>query len=142
MLTRHPSWQNLLRQYVAHTEPLPFARGRLDCVMFALDAVKTITGVDLCPDARDAYDTRAGAVKFLRSRGVDTLQEFAMQGTQKFGLPLIDPELAMPGDLALVKSGDIGHALAIRYVRGFITKAVGQRGLATVDEAVMCWRVG
>lgn len=142
MITRHPDWQKLLKQYVTQAEARPFVRSQCDCVMFALDAVKVMTGMDMCPSARGAYSSRAGASRWIKGQGARSLEEYARRIAIQYRLEETDPMFCAVGDIAVVHSGDIGQSLAIRWISGFITKPAGKSGLSVSHDPIVCWRLG
>jgi len=141
MLVRHPDWQKLLAAYLKVAEQRDFERGECDCCTFALDAIKTMTGVDLLPSLRGAYSTGNGARRYIAEQKCSSLEDLARRLAVQYRLEEIPAMFSMVGDVAVVKTGDIGQSLAIRWTRGFTTKAVGKRALVMVADPIIVWRV-
>ena len=62
-LTRVDGWPERLAEYLDRRALLPFSWGMQDCAMFAADAVKEITGVDIAEDLRGTYSNADQALR-------------------------------------------------------------------------------
>ena len=124
----------LLLDYVECCRLRPFAWGRHDCALFAAGAVLTLTGHDPAADARGAYTTEWGALRWLKRQGM-TLRELA---AQRLGEPR-PVLLARRGDLVwLPDPGALGVCL------GHDCAFPGPAGLEfrPLADCACCWRIG
>lgn len=118
-----------------------FQYGKTDCCTFSLDAVKSITGVDICPSARGAYSTKRSGMAWLKAQGANSLDDFFRRIAIQHGLEEVAPMFSMVGDIAVLKTPGDGQSLGIRWVKGFVTRMVGSTGFASVYDPITCWRV-
>jgi len=136
-MSRHPQWEARLADFVAENMARPYAWGSWDCVLFAADAVKAITGEDHGRGHRRKYKNSVGAFRYLKELGFDSPEA------------LIDSVLeekpvgfAGRGDLVLTEDGI--PALSM----GAFALSVGQEGnhegLVRVprEQWVKAWAVG
>ena len=93
---RREGWE--IRLSKAMTEGLrkPHAWGENDCVTFAADCVKAITGQDPVSDLRGTYDSPEGAARIMIALGYKNLGDCIASR-----LPEIDPSQARRGDVVL-----------------------------------------
>lgn len=67
---RKVGWEVLLDAYLRDVAEKEFAYGICDCVIFASDAVKIMTGIDPMLEGRDRYDDlKVGAALIAKHRG-------------------------------------------------------------------------
>jgi hypothetical protein len=69
MVRRIENWPLLLSAFLRARRDVPFQWGENDCVMFAADAVRAITGVDYAAGWRGTYSTEEQAADLLKSGG-------------------------------------------------------------------------
>jgi hypothetical protein len=130
-IKRLPNWQSELSDYISSVEYMPFRWGKNDCVTFAANAVRAMTGVDPIEGYRD-YSTEAES-KIVTARAgyrnhVDGVKE-------KF--KKIPVALAMPGDIAVLEK----HSLGI--VQGMSVFRPGPEGvvLSPLSDVKAVYRV-
>lgn len=130
---RLPDWQTRLGDLIGQRMRAPFAWGRHDCVMFAADAVLAVTGADLAQGLRGTYTTADEAAAVLQQHG--GLIELCIR---RLG-PVVPVTLAQPGDVGLVRMGDV-PALVVCGGAHFL--GVGAAGLQPMlpEEVVRTWR--
>jgi hypothetical protein len=133
-LTRLPDWQLYLDDLVHSRLRRPFVWGSNDCALFAADAVRAITGVDLADGLRN-HHTALQAARALRRRG--GIHAIA---ASKMGEPR-EAHDARPGDVVMI-DGAGGHALAVCV--GSLYLLPGPEGLQSgpMSSALKTWRVG
>ena len=71
-MNRLPDWEQRLHDLVAANIARPHEYGRHDCLIFAANAVKAITGKDLGRGHRGKYDSHAKAYRHLKQMGFDS----------------------------------------------------------------------
>jgi cell wall-associated NlpC family hydrolase len=132
-IQRWQDWPERLDLFIRARERVPFAWGTNDCALFAADAVRAMTGVDVAQWARGKYRTQQGAARLLTKRGglaalVDAL------------LPAVPPLTAQRGDVVMFKGAN-GMQLGVCLGGQFVVTA--ERGLVVrpLTLATMAWRV-
>lgn len=71
-MNRHPQWEERLIALVTKRMATPYAWGEHDCLLFAAEAVKALTGKDHARKHRGKYDSFASAYAYLRTLGHDS----------------------------------------------------------------------
>ena len=130
---RLPDWQLRFEQFVMQRLSAEFAWGRNDCGLFAADAVRAITGVDLAPHLRAHTDARGALVALRGYGGVANLASACLG-------PAAPAVQACVGDVVLLP---MGKRLALGICNGATAIGPGPSGLAHVPmaDALMCWRL-
>ena len=144
-LTRTPHWATReFHQFLLVRAKEPFIWGKNDCSLFAADAIRSFTGVDLADDFRGKYTDEASAMKVCKSvTGTATIEAAAEWCAQKYGLAeWPTPLLAKRGDLVLVNES--GRLIsAVIHLNGRHAVTVGEDGLKRllVTSVVRAWAV-
>ena len=73
--TRRDDWPERLDAYILETTHRPWGWGRKDCVMWALGAVKAMTGKDPARGIRGKYRTEKQAFETLEILGCKTVHQ-------------------------------------------------------------------
>lgn len=97
---RHPQWEQRLAEFAARHRSKAFKWGSVDCMIFAANAVKAVTGKDYARGHRGKYKSPLGAAKHLKGLGY-TSPEAMLDA-------LLDekiPAFAQRGDIVLAKDG-------------------------------------
>lgn len=131
---RLPDWQVRLAALITARLQAPFAWGRMDCCLFAADAIQACTGHDPAADLRGTYATAEQAAQVLhRAGGV------AGAAIKRAG-PVVPVALAQPGDIGLLTRGVDHPALAV--YGGTVWHAPGAAGLQSHAAAAVtrAWR--
>lgn len=102
MIKRQENWREALIKYLGEAAQIPFKAGQHDCAIFAADAVRAMTGVDLAVDWRSTYSTLNGGIAALNAAGF--VDQIAMAAEHFEAIPIA---FANPGDLAVVKRGKL-----------------------------------
>ncbi|WP_114393511.1 DUF6950 family protein [Oleisolibacter albus] len=139
-MTRLPDWPERLDRVVEAARHSTFAWGRVDCCLFAADAVVAVTGVDPAAPWRGTYADAGTATRLLARMG--GLSAMAARVARHHGWPAVPPAFLGRGDVALVRLDDGRHALAVCLGAALVLPA--QRGLAALDRtrALSGWRIG
>lgn len=145
MLSRLPQWDTTyLHQFLLDSANKPFEWGTFDCALFAADAIKSFTGVDLASDFRNKYHDHISAVRTIKElTGGTTIADAAAHCAQKYGLiQLASPLLAQRGDLVLVQNGNQLVA-GIIHLNGRHAVIVGEHGLQreSIRNVKRAWRI-
>lgn len=134
MSARHPFWEQRLLALVERERDRPYRYGRHDCLLWAANAVKAVTGADYAKGHRGKYKSAASASRYLRQAfGVetpeallDTLFEQKPIGfAQRGDIILADdgiPAVCM-GDFALSPGEEGNRAGLVRVPRAQWAKA-------------------
>jgi hypothetical protein len=137
-LEHKSNWRVYLDALLFARLQTPFRWGTNDCALFAADAVRDTTGVDLAVDLR-GYSTARQALRIIRACG--GLPAIA---TRALGEP-IPSTYACTGDVALVPASNTGKRLALAVcVSAEKAASPGADGLQFVPmhHAHCVWRVG
>lgn len=115
---------------------LPFAWGRHDCLTWAWDCAKAITGRDPGKKFRGRYKTAAGALKHRMREGCPTMDK-----TARYFFPEIPLSEARSGDWALFDNLDGTEGIGV--VAGPQLVARGLAGLVVlpISAATKAYRV-
>lgn len=137
MTQRIQGWEQALVTSTASKLRTVWAWGEHDCIIFAADCIKAMTGQDLAEEFRGQYDNEAEAWALLGSIGYEDLGALVSSR-----LPEIKPRDAMRGDVVLM-AGEEGDFVAI--CDGLT--AVGPRAPRGINHNPMtaakrAWRVG
>lgn len=135
MTTRKLDWQLAFATCVAENQDRPFIWGEHDCVLWAANAVLSITGFDAAEGFRDRYSTALGAAKLLKEfGGMEALV------TAKLEREPTPPAFANVGDILMVMQE--GQPM-LAVCNGETMLAPGLSGLVSLPtlSAVKAWKV-
>ena len=121
---RLPDWSARLAALVNTNARRPYVHDRFDCIAFAQEAVRTITGVTLLPGVELPSGGWLSCAKFLIRYGLDDLEELAVAA---LGQPRGRPDESMSGDLVSWEISGEFH-LAVR---------AGDEAVTTSDTGLM-----
>jgi hypothetical protein len=148
-LQRKPHWATReLHNFLLARAHAPFVWGTNDCALFAADAIKAITDIDIAADFRGKYATEAEAFALIQTvtgKGTDTataVGDAAEWCAGKAGLVEIAPRFAQRGDLLVME--DSGRLSAgIVHLTGRHGVSVGHDGLLRLPVATWtrAWHV-
>lgn len=143
-MTRHPNWHIELDEFLRQHQSLPFVWGANDCCLFAANAVKSITGIDIADDFRDKYTDQASAFALIEHvTGGTSVTDAVLYCAGKHGLTKWPyPLQAQRGDLCAV--GNDGNIIAgIIDLSGRYVAAMGDSGIVRLplSAIVRAWHV-
>lgn len=129
---RVDGWESRLAGYLEQARHQPFAWGENDCALWSARWVRTATGRDFLPDWRGRYSTRLGAVRLMKRRGYDGVEDIA-----DAVLPPVPPQFARRGDLVLHPQGALG------ICAGRLAYFLGEAGPTALETAACpaAWKV-
>ncbi|WGL97226.1 hypothetical protein QE177_08265 [Arsenophonus sp. aPb] len=130
---RHPNWVIRLPHTLRAAMSRPFLWGEHDCCLFAADCVIAVCDFDPCSTIRGRYNTKAGALRVLKSE-FGTLED----ALNRFFTVAQD---ARPrrGDIVMF-DGDDGLTLGVFWANK--VWAVTHDGARHVNKTpIMAWRV-
>lgn len=144
-LTRIPNWATQsLNTFLLQRASVPFEWGKNDCCMFAADAVKAMTGVDIAIDFRGKYTDQASAMQAIKTiANGTTVADAAAYCAVKAGLTELEhPLMAQRGDLVIVQD-TMGLIAGIVHLNGRHVVVVGEEGLKRqpITNVKRAWRV-
>jgi hypothetical protein len=130
---RSETWDIDLMAFIKSREKTSFEWGIHDCVLFACDCARAMTGADLAAKYR-GYSTEEGAGAIIKEAG--GLRSLV---TANIG-PEISPKMAKRGDWVMMEQ-DGGPAVAVCV--GVMAIAAGKKGLVMrrMTDAAAAWRI-
>lgn len=129
IIARAPDWEERLAVYLDRVAQEPFAWGEHDCALFAMGAVKAMTGVDPAELYRGTYSDRSGSADALRTLGSGTLLKTI---TAWFGTPK-HPSLAHRGDVVMRDRNTLG--ICVGLYCWFVGEEGSHAGLVALPTA-------
>jgi hypothetical protein len=148
----HPHWQELLHGYFLRRQNEAFKWGTMDCCLFACDAIRELTDVDLAQDFRGQYDSLLSAVRAMKTftaagsespdEELDLVEAVAVKIATQFGIEEVPVLMAQRGDVLLLDSRP-GKGLGILGLRGTHAHCAGLDGVVDVPlhECFRAWRI-
>lgn len=140
-LRRQPGWETALTDFLKAAAARPFSWGEHDCLLFAADWVRRMTGVDCAAPHRGKYKTARGAAGVLRRMGVADAADVPDMFAPRHEVPA----LARRGDIVAVPAGADGE-LCVGVVddSGVHVAVVSPEGLTRypLERAAVSWRIG
>ena len=132
ILKRKSDWEQSLYNYISSKRHEPFVYGSNDCCTFSLDAIVSITGVDIMSEFRGKYNSLTSSLRALREIGNGNVES-----TIDAKLPEIPVSSAKRGDLAFF-DGSLG------VIMGSFAWFVSDDGLERVPRSMWdkAWSVG
>lgn len=130
-LDKHNHWHTRhFNDFLISSATTPFKYGSWDCCLFAADAIKSFTDVDIADDFRGKYTTKLGALKAIKSvTGGSSIEDAVAYCANKHGLvEHTFPLMAKRGDLVLVDNS--GELIAgVVHLNGRHAISVSESGL-------------
>lgn len=131
---RVEGWEKIAQDYLQVAAETPFVWGSADCVLFASDLVKAMTGIDPAIDVRGRYASKEEAQSLVEYEK----PEFVIGKYFK----KINPKLAQRGDIVLKKT-DEGFSFGIIWDgRAFFRTETSGLLKLKVAEDMLAWRIG
>jgi hypothetical protein len=140
---RYVDWQVRLGNYFSSVRDREFKWGEFDCCIFACDAVREQTGLDLAAEFRGIYFSYGSAVKMMRRFCGGGVEQVAEKVTAQFNIPEVPRLCARRGDVMLLDT-ERGPALGIVGLDGWMVFGASFKGLSRTP-LVLCrraWRIG
>jgi len=134
---RYHDWPEKMHDVIRAAKRIEFEWGKHDCLLFSMDCVEAMTGVDHVKKLRGKYETEIGVLRaFRKIENVRTLPELI----DKYFGDRVEATGARRGDLVLA-SVDSVEALGIVAGRNAIFLC--KTGIRTVPlkECSCTWRV-
>ena len=128
------NWQSVFARTIEEHRHRPFRWGEHDCVLFAADVVKALTGVDHASPFRGLYDSPAQAMRIAARYGGLRGAVCTFLGQE------INPKFAQRGDVVLMKNGG---RLVLGACVGAKCVCPGETGLVFLKmrDAIAAWKV-
>jgi Domain of unknown function (DUF6950) len=157
----HTHWQELLHGYFLRRQNEAFLWGTMDCCLFACDAVRELTDVDLAADFRGKYDSLLSAVRVMKKfvaepftakdaktakktpeEEMHLVELVAEKIAAQFAIEEVPVMMAQRGDVLLLDS-PLGKGLGILGLRGTHVHCAGPDGVVDVPlhECFRAWRI-
>lgn len=115
MINRVSDWEQKLFDVVSSAREQDFEYGQFDCCLFASRVIGEITGSD--PAEQFGFDlsytNRRQAIRELREKGYDSLEEMVEDVAEKRGWDEKDNGFAKRGDIAIVETNSGFNAVGI-----------------------------
>jgi hypothetical protein len=130
VLTRKDNWPEELDTFFKSRRDIPFKMGENDCGLFACDAVKAMTGVDLAVKLRGTYTDAQGEEEVLRVLAI------------RAEIKVIPVKQARRGDIVMY-TGDNGPGLLVVSGDGIHCLGPGESGIRSIplDKCSIAWRI-
>lgn len=132
MVERLSNWESNLSDYLASKREETFQYGKYDCAHFAAGAVKAITGQNPMADIDQAYDTKIGSLRVIKSLGHTNLEQ------------VLD-EMFYPCSIGFAQTGDLAfHDGSVGVVVGGKAVFATEIGYTMIDrsEWTKAWGIG
>ncbi|MBL9046805.1 MAG: hypothetical protein JNK34_05755 [Tabrizicola sp.] len=133
---RSADWRTSLLAFVAEARHRTLVYGEYDCALFAAEAVRVMTGLDLAAPFRGRYTTLEGGLRVLRRHGFADHVALA-----RAELETIAVAAAMPGDLAVFAVDPVPALGVVQGAAVYVLGRNGGLGLMPLTEAVEAFRV-
>ena len=143
---RVDNWEKKLHQLIGAAREENFQYGRFDCTLFAAKVVAELTNWDPVEemDWDVSYENRKEAVKVLRDRHYDSIEDMVQDIADMRDWEIKQPAFAQRGDVALVEDEDGYNALGVVIDHRIALPSSDEgTGLASVDreDAKKVWGV-
>jgi hypothetical protein len=126
---RPEGWEDRLLEEVERHGDLPFEYGVSDCITFAVDCAKAITGTDVMEHRRN-YENQIGAAKALRREGFNDVGDFLASEFEE-----IPPALAGRGDLGVIEGDEA--TVAVVFVGAHVVGKEQPGGVRQVSRSLV-----
>ena len=100
-LIRVDGWETRLDEFITSRINKRFVWGEHDCALFACDAIKEITSIDVAYWFRNKYRNKSTAYELLKDFGGGGLLETVQKLSKEFDMPEIKMSFAGRGDWVL-----------------------------------------
>jgi hypothetical protein len=134
-LQRLKGWEHKLYAETLSAMSKAHAWGQHDCVTFAADIVRTLTGGRLRDDLRGTYDSPIGALRVIRKMGAEGVGDLVA-----LYLPEVAPSIARRGDIIL--ASEPHEFLAVCVGRTAVGPSASGMIHVPMSQAVRAFRVG
>jgi hypothetical protein len=132
---RTAGWEQRLYALTVAAMGRPHAWGQNDCVTFAADVVRELTGADPMGDLRGTYYSPLSAARVMKQAGADNVGDLAA-----LYLSEVTPSEARRGDIIL--SAEPYEFLAVCVGRTAVGPAESGMIHVPMEQAVRAFRVG
>lgn len=139
-LSRRDDWPERLHAAVNDARRRPFDWGIHDCVLWACEAVRSMTGVDWADGWRGTYDDERSAARKMREIAGRGLPELAAKYAADFQCDEIPVKQAGRGDVVMVDT-NLGPALGIVIDHRVAIAAPDGLAFLPVNGALKAWRI-
>lgn len=137
--TRKADWPVLLAAFLKENKDRPFRWGSWDCCLFACNAIREITGVDVAAKYRGKYQTMLGAMRLIGC----TVSNVAVEVAAKYGFEHCpDPKLARPGDVVLAELNGTNMLGVVSMARTAIFATTTGLAMYPLSVAKEAWKIG
>lgn len=145
-MSRVENWEEKLFGMVSSAREQEFKYGRFDCCLFASRIIGEITGQDPAEQFEFdlSYENREEAVKTLREKGYESLEEMVEDVAERRGWEEKANDFAHRGDIAIVENEDGFDAVGIVIDHRVVLPSHNEQeglGYSLRSEAKRVWRV-
>ncbi len=143
-IVRFPDWESLLDSFFQSRLNAPFQLGLNDCAMFACDAIKAITGVDLVMSLRGKYSSMKQGHDLIDdlTEGKGMLHFYDVTAKQ-YNIKDVPLLLAHRGDAVIITLEE-GPVLGVIGLDGMYACFAGPDGIekVLVRDCDKAWSIG
>jgi hypothetical protein len=105
---RLAGWETRLNDFIEKVSKQPFEYGKFDCCLFAGEAIKTLTGVDIRTEIiSDQYQSKEEADEMLQKYG--GIEGIANRVANRYGFKPIPVLFAQRGDVVIVNIKEVDN---------------------------------
>jgi hypothetical protein len=148
-MIRFPDWPRRLSKYLEDQKNVPFGynqrQGEFACCLFTAGAIQAMTGVDVCPEFRGAYNSEREAYVLLRRVcGVSNMEDLAALKAAEYGMREVDVNFGSRGDVFLYEIEGQPAVLGVGHMRPgeiALKHDIDPLMSASKDHAMRCWRI-
>ena len=147
MLRRLPNWPSLLDAYIDSQRQTPFEWGVHDCCLFAANCIQAITGIDVAPKWRKAYQSKDAAIHLANIFSQGGIKQVIKDIAEVHHCVSIAPMLAQRGDIIMFPGEHVGVTLGVVLDQRLV--APGTKGLEFLPIAKVwhpsttkAWKIG
>lgn len=136
-------WASRLFEFIDGRRETKFRYGRHDCVMFAGDCVKAMTGLDMVEDWRGEYRGKRKADQLIAAGPSATLESLVVSKMLQFRVPEVGVRYISRGDLIYGRDPlDDSEFLAIGVGNGKMARAAKDKGVvfSKFSGVVRAWK--
>jgi hypothetical protein len=125
---RKEGWEDRMLEEIERHSALPFEYGKSDCLVFAVDVARAISGVDAMKGRR-GYKNEVGAFRALKRAGFADVGDALASKFEE-----VAPSLAQRGDLGVIVGEKV--TVAVVFVGPYVVGKEAPGGIKQVSRSL------